>query len=167
MSTRTARPSKKHTYSSTSSDSDISTSSSSTRISMDAVHPVAYVEVLRCMRCAKSTELTSTDDAATNGMIQVGTGIYYCSREGHFFGSRMGPSAIHRHDGHISTPPQSISGIIAPTATDGGKHLKHDQGYILMMPINGPELATSLSPIRYSPIRPSRARMASWQSDYR
>ncbi|TLS25896.1 hypothetical protein PpBr36_07258 [Pyricularia pennisetigena] len=80
MSTRTARPSKKHTYSSTSSDSDISTSSSSTRISMDAVHPVAYVEVLRCMRCAKSTELTSTDDAATNGMIQVGTGIYYCAR---------------------------------------------------------------------------------------
>ncbi|KLU80993.1 hypothetical protein MAPG_00089 [Magnaporthiopsis poae ATCC 64411] len=90
MSSRTShRPSKKHTYSSTSSDSDLSTSSDSAtssstgsgRFSMDGVaHPVVYVEVIRCMRCAKSAEMTSTDDASSSGMVQIGTNIYYCSR---------------------------------------------------------------------------------------
>ncbi|EJT68431.1 hypothetical protein GGTG_13992 [Gaeumannomyces tritici R3-111a-1] len=81
-------PSKKHTYSSTSSDSDLSTSSGSYtssagsgRFSMDSTaHPIVYVEVIRCMRCAKSAEMTSTDDASSSGMVQIGTNIYYCSR---------------------------------------------------------------------------------------
>ncbi|KAL8397095.1 hypothetical protein RB594_003982 [Gaeumannomyces avenae] len=89
MSSRSShRPSKKHTYSSTSSDSDLSTSSGSStssagsgRFSMDSTtHPIVYVEVIRCMRCAKSAEMTSTDDASSSGMVQIGTNIYYCSR---------------------------------------------------------------------------------------
>lgn len=38
------------------------------------------VEVVRCMRCARSVEMTSTDDIASSGMVPVGTGIYYCKR---------------------------------------------------------------------------------------
>ncbi|ORY70915.1 uncharacterized protein BCR38DRAFT_331509 [Pseudomassariella vexata] len=63
-----------------SSDSDVSTISS-VRHSMDySPRPVASVEVLRCMRCASSVEMTSTDDPSSTGMVRVGTNIYYCSR---------------------------------------------------------------------------------------
>jgi len=40
--------------------------------------PIATVEILRCMRCAKSVETTTTDDAASAGMISIGYNIYYC-----------------------------------------------------------------------------------------
>ena len=65
------------------SDSDLSTSSgaSSYRHSMDSVQrPVVSVEVFRCMRCAREVEATSTDDATSAGMVQVGHNIYYCHR---------------------------------------------------------------------------------------
>ncbi|KAH6953165.1 hypothetical protein DER45DRAFT_617534 [Fusarium avenaceum] len=51
------------------SDSDSSSSSSGHRHSMDSIAlPIASVEVLRCMRCARSVETTSTDDVTTMGM---------------------------------------------------------------------------------------------------
>ncbi|KAK4226862.1 hypothetical protein QBC38DRAFT_214015 [Podospora fimiseda] len=63
-----------------SSDSDLSTSSkgSSTRHSMD--RPVAQVAIIRCLRCARAEESTSTDDPSSLGMVQIGTNIYYCNR---------------------------------------------------------------------------------------
>jgi hypothetical protein len=89
MSQRAIRPSKK-TYLSDSSnssysasDTDLSSSSSSTSVrhSMDSYQrPVASVQVLRCLRCARSVETTSTDDIALSGMVQIGTNIYYCKR---------------------------------------------------------------------------------------
>jgi uncharacterized protein with PIN domain len=42
--------------------------------------PVVSVEVLRCLRCARSVETTSTDDASASGMVRIGTNIYYCQR---------------------------------------------------------------------------------------
>jgi len=48
---------------------------------MDAsVRPSVHVAVIRCMRCARAEEITSTDDPSLSGMIQIGTGIYYCNR---------------------------------------------------------------------------------------
>ncbi|KAK8062752.1 hypothetical protein PG997_014849 [Apiospora hydei] len=48
---------------------------------MDTIsRPIASVEVLRCMRCARSVEATSTDDPASTGMVRVGHNIYYCDR---------------------------------------------------------------------------------------
>ncbi|KAK7911770.1 hypothetical protein PG985_014251 [Apiospora marii] len=63
-----------------SSDSDLS-APSPFRASMDPIsRPIASVEVLRCMRCARSVEATSTDDPASTGMVRVGHNIYYCDR---------------------------------------------------------------------------------------
>ena len=42
--------------------------------------PVASVEVLRCLRCARAVEITSTDDLRSSGMVRIGTNIYYCER---------------------------------------------------------------------------------------
>ncbi|ROV90231.1 hypothetical protein VMCG_10246 [Cytospora schulzeri] len=79
------RPSKTHYDSSSSassygsyssSDSDVSTLS--VRASMD--RPIASIEIIRCFRCARSVEMTTTDDASMYGMVRVGTGIYYCDR---------------------------------------------------------------------------------------
>ncbi|KAK9775608.1 hypothetical protein SCAR479_07714 [Seiridium cardinale] len=77
-----SRPSNHHFSSASStSSSDSDTSSSSYRHSMDSVmRPVASVEVLRCLRCARSVETTSTDDPATQGMVRIGHNIYYCTR---------------------------------------------------------------------------------------
>ncbi|KND91769.1 hypothetical protein TOPH_03440 [Tolypocladium ophioglossoides CBS 100239] len=71
--------------SSSSSDSDLSAASSSAsgyRRSMDstATRPVASVEVLRCMRCARSVEATSTDDVSATGMVRIAHNLYYCER---------------------------------------------------------------------------------------
>ncbi|OTB18782.1 hypothetical protein K445DRAFT_19388 [Daldinia sp. EC12] len=68
------RPPKTHYASSSSTDTDSSSPSSSDtdlsiRISMD-VQPVASVEVLRCLRCHRHVEATSTDDPASTGMIR-------------------------------------------------------------------------------------------------
>ncbi|KAL2118114.1 hypothetical protein VTJ04DRAFT_7774 [Mycothermus thermophilus] len=38
------------------------------------------VTVIRCLRCARSEEITSTDDPSLSGMVQIGTNIYYCTR---------------------------------------------------------------------------------------
>ncbi|EDO65256.1 hypothetical protein GE21DRAFT_7268 [Neurospora crassa] len=62
-----------------SSDSDLS-STSSVRHSMDSTQPIVSVEVLRCLRCARAEEITSTDDPSSMGMVQIGTNIYYCNR---------------------------------------------------------------------------------------
>lgn len=71
--------------SSSSSDSDLSSSSSSSvagyRHSMDSSHrPVVSVSVLRCMRCARSVEATSTDDITSMGMVRIAHNLYYCQR---------------------------------------------------------------------------------------
>jgi uncharacterized protein with PIN domain len=77
-------PSSRLGSTSSSSDSDLSTSSSSSisgyRHSMDSHRPVVSVSVLRCMRCARSVETTSTDDIATMGMVRIAHNLYYCSR---------------------------------------------------------------------------------------
>ncbi|TFA99899.1 hypothetical protein CCMA1212_008102 [Trichoderma ghanense] len=63
--------------SASSSDSDVSSSSAR----MDAnPRPIASVLVLRCMRCARSAETTTTDDASTAGMVRISHNLYYCER---------------------------------------------------------------------------------------
>jgi uncharacterized protein with PIN domain len=48
---------------------------------MDSIAlPIASVEVLRCMRCARSVETTSTDDVTTMGMVRIAHNLYYCER---------------------------------------------------------------------------------------
>ena len=42
--------------------------------------PSASVEVIRCMRCARSVETTSTDDVSSTGMVRISHGLYYCDR---------------------------------------------------------------------------------------
>lgn len=42
--------------------------------------PVASIEIIRCMRCAREVEMTSTDLPSMYGMVTVGTGIFYCSK---------------------------------------------------------------------------------------
>jgi hypothetical protein len=42
--------------------------------------PPVQVAIIRCLRCARAEEITSTDDPSTYGMIQIGTNIYYCTR---------------------------------------------------------------------------------------
>ncbi|KAI1491425.1 hypothetical protein F4809DRAFT_640380 [Biscogniauxia mediterranea] len=78
------RPSQKHYSSSSSTVSSSSYTSSdsdlSIRSSMDAPPPVASVEVLRCLRCHRHVETTSTDDIASTGMIRVGFNLYYCQK---------------------------------------------------------------------------------------
>lgn len=59
-----------------SSDSDFS--SSSVRASME--RPVVSIEVIRCFKCARCVEMTSTDDPTMYGMVTVGTGIFYCEK---------------------------------------------------------------------------------------
>ncbi|KAG5976667.1 hypothetical protein E4U55_007251, partial [Claviceps digitariae] len=71
--------------SSASSSSGHSTDTSSVsdhRLSMDssAPRPVASVEILRCMRCARSVEATSTDDVSSTGMVRIAHNLYYCER---------------------------------------------------------------------------------------
>jgi hypothetical protein len=70
------------TSSTSSSNSDLSTSDySGYRHSIDsAARPIASVEVLRCMRCARSVEATSTDDLGTMGMVRISHNLYYCDR---------------------------------------------------------------------------------------
>ncbi|KAI1046975.1 hypothetical protein LB505_008237 [Fusarium chuoi] len=82
-----ARPSSHHfgsassTSSTPSSGSDSDSSSSGHRYSMDSIAlPIASVEVLRCMRCARSVEATSTDDVSTMGMVRIAHNLYYCER---------------------------------------------------------------------------------------
>ncbi|KAH6626777.1 hypothetical protein B0J18DRAFT_149604 [Chaetomium sp. MPI-SDFR-AT-0129] len=68
------------------SDSDLPSSSamSSTTVarrSMDSPsRPTVQVAVIRCLRCARAEEITSTDDPSLSGMVQIGTNIYYCTR---------------------------------------------------------------------------------------
>ncbi|KAK6218341.1 hypothetical protein QIS74_06221 [Colletotrichum tabaci] len=81
MPSTSSRPSKIHYSSSSSSDSDLSSASSSYRHSMDsATRPIASVEVLRCLRCARSVEATSTDDSSSTGMVRIAHNLYYCER---------------------------------------------------------------------------------------
>ncbi|GAP90970.2 hypothetical protein SAMD00023353_5100960 [Rosellinia necatrix] len=54
-------------------------SDSSYRLGVD-VRPVASVAVLRCLRCHRHVETTSTDDLASTGMIRVGFNLYYCTK---------------------------------------------------------------------------------------
>lgn len=69
---------------SSSSDSDLSTESSVAgyRHSIDSAprHPIASVEVLRCLRCAHAVEATSTDDVSTMGMVRIAHNLCYCQR---------------------------------------------------------------------------------------
>ncbi|AEO63200.1 eabc4793-53a4-4d2d-a096-efb746da3534 [Thermothielavioides terrestris] len=68
------------------SDSDLPSSNSASsgslvRLSMDSTtRPPVQVTVIRCLRCARGEEITSTDDPSLSGMIKIGTNIYYCSR---------------------------------------------------------------------------------------
>ncbi|KAL5617863.1 hypothetical protein FOVSG1_000085 [Fusarium oxysporum f. sp. vasinfectum] len=69
---------------SASSDSDIAAESASAvsyGLGMYSIQlPVASVEVLRCMRCASSVEVTSTDDISAMGMVRIAHNLYYCER---------------------------------------------------------------------------------------
>ncbi|EFX00995.1 hypothetical protein CMQ_5937 [Grosmannia clavigera kw1407] len=58
-----------------------SSSSSTSPLGAETCHlPAASVEIMRCIRCARAKEATSTDDATANGMVRVGHNIYYCHR---------------------------------------------------------------------------------------
>ncbi|KAM6514050.1 hypothetical protein FALCPG4_015555 [Fusarium falciforme] len=69
---------------SASSDSDIAAEAASAvayGLGMDSIQlPIASVEVLRCMRCARSVEATSTDDIGAMGMVRIAYNLYYCER---------------------------------------------------------------------------------------
>ncbi|KAF4332078.1 hypothetical protein FBEOM_14130 [Fusarium beomiforme] len=69
---------------SASSNSDIAAESASAvayGLGMDSSQlPIASVEVLRCMRCARSVEATSTDDIGVMGMVRIAHNLYYCER---------------------------------------------------------------------------------------
>ncbi|KAK0727440.1 hypothetical protein B0T26DRAFT_638020 [Lasiosphaeria miniovina] len=65
-------------YSSSSSSSTYSSSDSD--LSMDSTQRPVQVSILRCLRCARAEEMTSTDDPRLSGMVQIGTNIYYCKR---------------------------------------------------------------------------------------
>ncbi|KAL5598958.1 hypothetical protein BROUX41_003723 [Berkeleyomyces rouxiae] len=55
------------------------TSSASIYTNMNTGPVSATVETIRCLRCAATAEITTTDDlTATTGMVRVGHGIYYC-----------------------------------------------------------------------------------------
>ncbi|KAM0283289.1 hypothetical protein ACHAQH_002585 [Verticillium albo-atrum] len=47
---------------------------------MDSAPAVVSVETIRCMRCASATEMTSTDDPSSYGMVRISTNLYYCER---------------------------------------------------------------------------------------
>ncbi|KAF4121837.1 hypothetical protein GMORB2_1677 [Geosmithia morbida] len=82
------RPSSQHFESSSScssSDSDLSSSVASASAPSNFImktnqQPVASIEVFRCMRCARSVEATSTDDASSLGMVRIAHNLYYCER---------------------------------------------------------------------------------------
>lgn len=74
------RPKPRHGSASSDSSSTSTSSDPGSVCGMDIRQPVASVLVLRCMRCAKMQEATSTDDAAACGMVRIGEGIYYCQR---------------------------------------------------------------------------------------
>ncbi|KAL2152346.1 hypothetical protein VTH82DRAFT_5530 [Thermothelomyces myriococcoides] len=68
-----------------SSDPDLPSSdmmnSTTVRHSADSTsRPMVHVAVIRCLRCARAEEITSTDDPSLFGMVQIGTNIYYCNR---------------------------------------------------------------------------------------
>ncbi|KAH6641383.1 hypothetical protein F5144DRAFT_545437 [Chaetomium tenue] len=71
-------------YSASDSDlpsSDTMSSTVAVRTSMEsASRTPVQVAVIRCLRCARAEELTSTDDPSLSGMVQIGTNIYYCNR---------------------------------------------------------------------------------------
>ncbi|PWI65237.1 hypothetical protein PCL_07287 [Purpureocillium lilacinum] len=48
-------------------------------VRVTAPQPEAFVEYLRCMRCARSTDMMSTDDASAVGMVCIGFNLYYCN----------------------------------------------------------------------------------------
>ncbi|OAQ65740.1 hypothetical protein VFPBJ_11133 [Purpureocillium lilacinum] len=48
-------------------------------VGITAPQPAAFVESLRCMRCARSVEMMSTDDTSTVGMVRVAFNLFYCS----------------------------------------------------------------------------------------
>ena len=74
-----SRPKPRHGSASSASSSSGS-SSDLPFAGMDIRQPVASVKILRCMRCAKMQEATSTDDITACGMVRIGEGIYYCQR---------------------------------------------------------------------------------------
>ena len=77
------RPSVSHygsSASSSSSDSDLSTSTGYRRSMETAARPIASVQTLRCMRCARSVEATSTDTLSSTGMVRISHNLYYCER---------------------------------------------------------------------------------------
>ncbi|KAK0719856.1 hypothetical protein B0H67DRAFT_484010 [Lasiosphaeris hirsuta] len=82
MSSSSYRPKVSYYGSSSSSSSSYSdlSSSSSSGYNMDPQRPRVQVAVIRCLRCARAEEITSTDDPSSSGMVQIGTNIYYCKR---------------------------------------------------------------------------------------
>ncbi|KAK3501647.1 hypothetical protein B0T13DRAFT_510200 [Neurospora crassa] len=83
-----------------SSDSDLS-STSSVRHSMDSTQPIVSVEVLRCLRCARAEEITSTDDPSSMGMVQIGTNIYYCNRCAKMTGYNIAATTLDLFSGFL------------------------------------------------------------------
>ncbi|KAK4075268.1 hypothetical protein Purlil1_12698 [Purpureocillium lilacinum] len=87
-----SRPTNQRVESSSSSSSSVSwisdpgvatevPSSRSSRpsVRVTAPQPEAFVEYLRCMRCARSVDMMSTDDASAAGMVRIGLNLYYCN----------------------------------------------------------------------------------------
>ncbi|KGQ05659.1 hypothetical protein BBAD15_g9089 [Beauveria bassiana D1-5] len=66
--------------SSSACDSDSSSSTSSTTAAFTMDPPSVSVQVLRCMRCARAVETTTTDDISAAGMVRISHNLYYCER---------------------------------------------------------------------------------------
>ncbi|KAK3327468.1 hypothetical protein B0T19DRAFT_475248 [Cercophora scortea] len=104
-----------------SSDSDLSTSSGST----------VQVSVLRCLRCARAEEMTSTDDPSSTGMVQIGTNIYYCKRCAKMVGYKEVPwlpASASAMSGHLDPSNMITSAINLQTrdASCTAKSLLHN-----------------------------------------
>jgi hypothetical protein len=72
-------------FSSSTSSSSYSTPATSPgfRRSIDSCQlqlPAASVQILRCLRCARSVEATTTDDVSTMGMVRIAHNLHYCER---------------------------------------------------------------------------------------
>ncbi|KAH6645620.1 hypothetical protein BKA67DRAFT_585848 [Truncatella angustata] len=56
------------------------TSSTPFYVVLPSAPPIASFQILRCFKCAKLVEATSTDDLESLGMVQIGYNLHYCRR---------------------------------------------------------------------------------------
>jgi hypothetical protein len=51
--------------------------------------------ILRCLRCARFVEATSTDDVKSLGMLKIGYNLYYCEQYAKMVGFKESMYLFH------------------------------------------------------------------------